>query len=195
MTETMFVAADRLEIRESSDGHHELEGICVPYGVVTHRAGAQPERFRPGAFTAALESLSGRIRLRDHNHNLDARRPVGVATALEERTGGLWGRFRFYNTPEGRAALENVTEDTYEGLSVGFIAVRSAIADDGVRDVIEARLHHVSLADDPAYEDARILAVRSAVDVSRFEWLRNRPEKLVVDTAGEGMLTAIVRRR
>jgi HK97 family phage prohead protease len=194
MTETTFVAAERLEIREAADGHHELEGVCVPYGVETRRAGARPERFRPGAFRDALAGAVGKIRLVDHNHS-DSRRPVAVATALEERTGGLWGRFRFYNTPEGRAALENVREETYGGLSIGFVALREAIDAAGVREVIDARLHHVSLVDDPAYADAQILAVRSAVDVARFEHLRNRPEKLVIDTTGEGMLSSYVRRR
>lgn len=193
MTETTFVAADGLEIREAADGHHELEGICVPYGIVTHRAGARPERFRPAAFAAALSAGLGKIRLRDHNHS-DTHRPVAVATALEERTGGLWGRFRFYNTPEGRAALENVSEDTYGGLSIGFVAVREAIDPDGVREVIEARLHHVSLVDEPAYGDAAILSVRQAADVSRFEWMRTRPEKLDIDTRAEGRLSVIVRR-
>lgn len=194
MTDTTFVTADRLEVREAADGYHELEGVCVPYGVVTTRAGHRPERFRPGAFASALASMAGKIRLLDHNHS-DSHRPVAVATALEDRTGGLWGRFRFYNTPEGRAALENVTEDTYGGLSVGFVAVREAIDAAGVREVVEARLHHVSLVDDPAYADASILAVRSALDVSRFEWLRTRPAIPTVDTSAEGLLTALVRRR
>lgn len=194
MTEQTYVRADTLEIREASDGYHELEGVCVPYGVVTTRAGARPERFRPGAFTAALAARSQKIRLLDHNHS-DKHRPVAVATALEERTGGLWGRFRFYNTAEGRAALENVMEETYGGLSVGFVAVRESVDAAGVRDVVEARLHHVSLVDDPAYADAAILSVRGAADVSRFEWLRERPQIPTIDTGADQLLTALVRRR
>lgn len=191
--DTTNTALSRLEARESSDGRHELEGVCVPYGVVTRKAGATPERFKFGAFGEGLGALVGKLRLLDHNHS-ETRRPVAVATALEERTGGLWGRFRFYNTPEGRAAFENVAEDTYGGLSVGFIPVAAPILDDGTREVRQARLHHVSLVDEPAYDTAEILAVRGAVDLSRFEFMRTRP-KLTLDVGDERLLTALVRRR
>jgi HK97 family phage prohead protease len=156
--ETAFVTEfTGLEVREVN-GQHELFGICVPYNRATTKVGAKPELFRPGSLAGAV-AAAAQVRLVDENHQLRGRRPVGVAAQLEERTGGLFGRFRFYNTPEGRAALENTSEGTYGGLSVGFVAVREQEVN-GTREILEARLHHVSLVDEPAYEDARILSVR-----------------------------------
>ncbi len=156
MTETTTV---RLELRRSGD--HALEGLCVPYGVTTMKAGhARGERFLAGAFAdAALQRI--KVRLTD-SHADEARRPVGVGTEFRDDVSGLFGTFRFYNTPEGRGARENVLEETYGGLSVGFLPVEERVGDDGAREIVKARLFHVSLVDEPAYEDARVLAVRNA---------------------------------
>ncbi|MGI9823953.1 HK97 family phage prohead protease [Agromyces sp. Marseille-Q5079] len=140
---------------------HYLEGICVPYGRRTDRApGGTPEVILSGAFAAAVAAPSS-VRLQDNNHSKNTR-PVGVAVELHETPEGLWGRFRLYRTPEGRAAFENVVAGTYGGLSVGFIAV-SETNIRGVRNIQSARLDHVSLVDEPAYPDAQILAIRGSL--------------------------------
>jgi HK97 family phage prohead protease len=158
-TETLTVDLGRLELRDADDGAHELDGVCVPYGVETRKAGPRPERFAAHAFAGV--GAQTKIRLVDENHAWKGRRPVGVAKALNDESHGLVGRFRFYDTPEGRSAFENVRAGTYGGLSIGFVAVREAIVA-GVREITEATLHHVSLVDEPAYDDAQIIAVRGA---------------------------------
>jgi HK97 family phage prohead protease len=158
-----------LELRRAGD--HTLEGLCVPYDRTTMKAGyPHGERFLPGAF-ADVTTRSGqtRIRLTDSHIEGDARRPVGIATELRDTSSGLFGTFRFYNTPEGRGAWENVTEGTYGGLSVGFVPVTERRAADGAREIVKARLFHVSLVDEPAYDEAKVLAVRHALpDVSEL---------------------------
>jgi HK97 family phage prohead protease len=149
----------RLELRRA--GEHGLEGICVPYNVTTLKAGhVRGERFLPGAF-AELDQRS-KIRLTDSHLEAEQRRPVGVGTEFRDTPQGLFGAFRFYDTPEGRGARENVLEETYGGLSVGFVPVAERVGDDGAREIVKARLFHVSLVDEPAYDDARVLAVRSS---------------------------------
>jgi HK97 family phage prohead protease len=190
--ETAFVTEfENLEVREVN-GQHELFGICVPYNRRTTKAGALPELFRPGSLAGAVPK-AGQIRLVDENHQLRGRRPVGVGTVFEERGDeGMFGRFRYYNTPEGRAALENTMEGTYGGLSVGFVAVREQLVD-GTREILEARLHHVSLVDEPAYEEARILAVRGDdTRIAYWEQFR-RPLDLVLD-ADDTPMSVRVRR-
>jgi HK97 family phage prohead protease len=158
MTETTIVP---LELRH--DGEHGLDGLCVPYGATTMKAGyPRGERFLAGAFRELAQSGSTKIRLTD-SHDETGKRPVGVATEFRDTETGLFGRFRFYNTPEGRGARENVNEETYGGLSVGFLPVEERRAEDGAREIVRARLFHVSLVDEPAYADARILAVRAAL--------------------------------
>jgi HK97 family phage prohead protease len=118
------------------------------------------ERFIAGAFAdAAAQRI--KVRLTD-SHADDSKRPVGVGTEFRDDVSGLYGSFRFYNTPEGRGARENVLEETYGGLSVGFVPVEERVGDDGAREIVKARLFHVSLVDEPAYETARVLAVRAA---------------------------------
>jgi HK97 family phage prohead protease len=149
-----------LELRRGAD-ENTLEGICVPYGVTTTKAGhANGERFLPGAF-ADLDARN-KIRLTDSHLEGEFRRPVGVGIEFRDTPTGLLGRFRFYATPEGRGARENVIEETYGGLSVGFLPVQEQTGSDGAREIVRARLFHVSLVDEPAYDDAKVLAVRSA---------------------------------
>ncbi len=159
MTEMLVMP---LEMRRSTEGN-AIEGICVPYGRTTLKAGnPRGERFLPGAF-GELDAQRAKVRLTDSHADSDSRRPVGVATAFRDTLDGLYGAFRFYDTPEGRGARENVLEDTYGGLSVGFIPIEERIAADGAREIVRARLFHVSLVDEPAYEEAKILSVRSAM--------------------------------
>jgi len=167
----------RLEMRSSGD--HGLEGICVPYGVTTTKAGhANGERFLPGAFADLDPSAFGKVRLTDSHLEGEQRRPVGVGTQFRDTPQGLFGAFRFYETPEGRGARENVIEETYGGLSVGFMPVQERTGTDGAREIVRARLFHVSLVDEPAYDDAKVLAVRSAVsdDVAALLSVSYKPE-------------------
>lgn len=160
MTETTIVP---MELRRADTSSHVLEGLCVPYGRTTTKAGHPAgERFVAGAFSDATRSTA-KVRLTDSHIPSETRRPVGVATELRDTADGLHGVFRFYDTPEGRGAWENVLEDTYGGLSVGFVADAERRGTDGAREVVRAKVFHVSLVDVPAYEDARILAVRSAL--------------------------------
>jgi HK97 family phage prohead protease len=158
--EHLLVPVSGLELRAASgSGVGTLEGLCVPYDVPTYQAGPSPEVFRFGALASATADPS-RVRLRDNNHDMSGR-PVGVATALTERPDGLHGRFRFYDTPQGRSAWQNVQERTYGGLSVGFVSERERTRG-GMREVLAARLDHVSLVDEPAYDRARFVAPTSA---------------------------------
>lgn len=178
--ESFLADFDDLEVRDA-DGRHELVGIAVPYDRVTDLTpGRRKEKFVNGAF-ASVVTAPAKIRLVDENHSI-GRRPAGVAVSFEERAGakpGLYGRWRFYDTPEGRAAFENAREGTYGGLSIGFAVPAGGdqvVA--GIREIRQARLHHVSLVDVPAYEDAQILAVRTApepMDLSKYEQFAKAP--------------------
>lgn len=168
-----------IELR-SEDDRHYIEGYAVPWGKITDRAPMR-ECFERGAF-ADLVSSRAKVKLTDYNHSRD-RVPVGYSSAVEDRAEGLWMRFRLNRTPEGRSALENSLEDVYQGFSVGFIARADDIRD-GVRHVTSARLDHVSLVTEPAYADAKILAVRGAEladDLSRWRNLA-APRNLTIDT-------------
>lgn len=176
--ETTFVPLDAVELRAGDDGRHFIEGICVPFDRPTDRAGSIPEMFTRGAFADLLASKA-RVKLTDYNHSMQ-RVPVGYSNAFEERSTGLWARFRLNKTPEGESARANAEEGVYRGLSVGFIP-RAEERRNGVRVITAARLDHVSLVEDPAYDDAEILSVRSADDLAALR-AAFAPLDLVIDT-------------
>jgi len=180
MTETATAA---LEVREAStqEGRHTVEALVVPYGQPTTLADIDRRRypggeaFAPGAFAELLASPSAwpKVRLTDtHPTRADTRRPVAKGALFADATdgSGLLGRFQFFDTPEGRGAFENVAEGTYGGVSVGFAVARGGEeVREGVRVIRTARLHHVALVDEPAYESAQVLATRAARDAEDAE--------------------------
>lgn len=193
MTLDTYTAPLELELREAEDAHY-LEGICVPYGQVTHRAGPRPEQFVSGAFDAAL-STRATIKLTDYNHSR-SRVPAGRSVQLEERSAGLWARFRFNRTPEGDSAYMNVREGVYGGLSVGF-RCRADEDRGGVRTITSAHLDHVSLVEEPAYAGAEVLAVRAADadPLAEWAWVLT-PRSSTLDMPGDpSILEAITRLR
>lgn len=187
--ETAFITEPQLEIRREGE-HRILHVRCVPYGILTDKAGPGLERFRAHAFAGAVANAA-RIRLRDANHSPN-RLPVAVGLRLEDDDNALYGDYRVYNTPEGRAALENVEEGVYTGVSVGFFAEDDVI-EDGIREIRRAQLHHVSLVEEPAYDDARILAIRSA---DRYAALKQAPDlsRLEADDGDDTPMTMRVAR-
>lgn len=192
--ETTYAEPQAFEQRSEGDRHY-IEGICVPYGRVTTRVGPVPEVFERGAF-GDLAASGAKVKLTDYNHSRQ-RVPVAYSERFEERAAGLWGRFRVNNTPEGRSAVENAQEGVYAGLSVGFIARKHEMRA-GVRHVLDARLDHVSLVEDPAYLEAEILAVRGAQPWrEQYSWvLDSLPEISGLDTGPQqGFAVAIARFR
>lgn len=182
-----------MEVRTVEDRHF-IEGICVPWGRRTDRV-EQPEMFSRGAFSDLVAS-GAKVKLIDYNHD-EKRIPVGYSTLIEDRDAGLWARFKINDTPEGDSAIRNTNEGVYGGLSIGFLPRSDRIVD-GVRHIDSARLHHVSLVEEPAYREAQILAVRSAQDAEIAEWRRLINSAPTLDTrphTSQNLLIAQIRRR
>jgi len=190
--ETTYAEPQQFETRSEGDTHY-IEGICVPYGRITHRVGPTPEAFERGAFHDLMAS-ERKVKLTDYNHS-SQRVPVGYSEEFQDREGGLWARFRLNRTPEAVSARANALEGVYQGLSVGFIARQHEMRD-GVRHVTSARLDHVSLVEDPAYLEAEIMAVRGAQPWrEQFSWvLDSLPDISGVDSPPPGGFTVAIAR-
>lgn len=155
------------KLRAAADG--TLTGICVPYGQVSHfTEHAGGERFVRGAFAKSIAARAGKVRLKSLHSEV---MPVAIASELREEDDGLYGTFRFYRSPEGRAARERAEDGVYGGLSIEFRPIVEERGKDGVTEVREAALHAVALELDPAYEGARVLAVRSAKERDEHAWM------------------------
>ena len=166
--------AGDLSIRADREGR-TVTGIVVPFDVEARVSdGGQPyrERFRRGAFARTIQHRGDKVKLlMQHDHA----EPIGRATLLREDAAGLYGEFAVSAVPSGDQALELVRDGVIDSFSVGFSPVR-AERDGDVTVRTEVALREASLVTFPAYDDARVLALRAAIndmsDEQRDELLR-----------------------
>ena len=161
-----------LRFAEDGDGR-TLEGMIVPWDRPTPVNKPTPglESYARGALDKSLgESKRPIPLLLHHNEN----EPAGVLTSHENREDGHYATFRVLSTRAGDDALELVREGLVTGLSIGGWGVPARTAErklvNGRRHIMrsEMRLDHVGLVRVPAFEDARVLALRSA-DLAEFD--------------------------
>jgi HK97 family phage prohead protease len=162
-----------LEVRnlEALDSEQRVMTLLlVPYGEVSHLTKwAGGERFVRGAFRKAAAEFRGRrtpfYLFRSHNHE----RAVGRALSLAETEEGPVAEFRIPNTPAGDEVVTEYREDLLGAVSIGFRAILDAVnRTDGVRDVREAALLEASVLPMGAYEGAKVLDYRDAVDLAEY---------------------------
>jgi HK97 family phage prohead protease len=151
-----FTAA--LEVRDDGDGR-TLEGTVVPFGVETRIGPRLVEVFHPGAFAGTDSATLPLLALHDRETL-----PIGIGVELRDEPTRWWGAFRVSKTRLGDEVLELVRALT--GLSVGFLPVVGGDrwnADRTRVERVKALAHHVGVVPFPAYNDARIAAVRAAL--------------------------------
>lgn len=179
MSETTRVAFP-IEWRTVSTDERVVEGIGVPWGEVSYLTGDPAgERFMSGSLTKSVKDKGARLKLfRAHDHGT----AIGRVVKLDARhPDGLLASWRIFKTPAGEAALEEIAEGALDAFSVGFRPTRTRRAADGVREVVEAELHEVSIAPLGAYDGARVLSVRTpagAPDAVR-DWIEAHPLPVV----------------
>lgn len=174
MTTITRAYATDLSIRADGDGR-TVSGIVVPFDTVARVSDGGPsyeERFQRGAFAKTIAERGDRVKLLMQH---DSREPVGKAVELREDPAGLFGSFRVSNVPAGDHALELVRDGVIDSFSVGFSPVKHTR--DGVVTVrTEVALREASLVTFPAYDTARVTALRAMVadlpDDERAEFLR-----------------------
>ncbi len=155
------VAPVDLEIRD--DGR-TVVGLAMPFDTPAEiRDGPSSfvEVFRKGAFEKTIAERGDRVKaLAQHDHrNL----PLGRVTKLREDSAGLYAELRMSKTRDADEVLELVKDGALDSFSIGFNPVRDRWSSDGSHvERLEVGLREVSLVAFPAYESARVLAVRSA---------------------------------
>lgn len=143
-----------------------IELVVIPYErptVVGWKGRSVEEIISRGAFDG-IERRANRIRV-NRDHLLT--RTVGRATAFHpSRDEGLVAEVRIAKTELGEETL-TLADDGCLDASAGFLPM----GDDGQRWETRSRyritkgwLGHIALTPDPAYDDARVLAVRSRAD-------------------------------
>lgn len=159
--------AAELWIRSGGDGR-TVSGICVPYNQpaeVMDWGVRYQEQFAPGAFTRTI-AHAGPQRVKFLAQHDRAAFPLGRAVELVDdpaKYPGLYGEFYVSKTERGDEALELIRDRALDGLSVGFAPVRSDPMSESPGALVtrhEVKLNEVSAVSFPAYDGARIAAVR-----------------------------------
>lgn len=139
-----------------------MTGRVATYGR-TYDLGVFTEVLRPGVFRKSIgESARALPLLTMHDHSSI---PVGKATRWEDTEEALVGHWQFDTRAEAVEAARMAEEGYLSGLSVGFAPINTRWDDGGDKpfaERIEARLLETSMIPVPAYEDAGVVAVRSA---------------------------------
>jgi HK97 family phage prohead protease len=140
-----------------------IEVLAVPYeleAVVEHHGRMVRETIGRHAFAGAVAKPRKRAVNRDH----DMTRIVGVVTALRDRPHGLEADLRISRTPAGDETLD-LADDGILDASIGFAPLPGHehwTADRRSRRITNAYLDHIAMTPVPAYETAKVLAVRAA---------------------------------
>lgn len=151
---------------EISDGDgRSLVGRIVPYGEVATVADPPlgkryRESFSLGAFKR--NTRAPHMVLLDFEHGTTFSDKVGHGAELIERDDGLHGVFRTTQAGNGPLALELVEAGVLTGFSVSCEVFRSTRRADGVVMRTSCNLLGVALCRNPAYEGARVEAIREA---------------------------------
>ena len=155
---TRFIQPDALTASEDADTR-ELTGLVLPFG--------KPGRTSRGQLSVTASAVQmpedlKRIKLyRDHSDVGGT--PVGYATAAEIKDDGLYMSFRVGATPDGDAALVDVSEGIRDALSVELISPQIAGT-----TITAAQLSAVAIVATPAYEDARVQVTPKRTVMSRM---------------------------
>lgn len=154
--------AGDLQIRADGTGR-TIAGLVVPYDTVARVSdGGRPydEMFRFGSMSKTIAERGDRVKLLlQHDRN----NPIGRATLLREDPAGLYGEFAVSAVPAGDQAIELVRDGVLDSFSVGFAPIKSVKDERGITVRTEVALREASLVTFPAYDEARIMALRAAL--------------------------------
>lgn len=151
-------------VRQSADNPRQIEGIAVPYGVVSHPTELLPgsgqivrEAWAPGAFSADVAAWNGRPDGRRMPFRpRHGERPIGVAHDLTDTPEGVAFRASIFETPAGDQYLAEVAAGL-NGVSVeGMWNERPTKMRDGTILHRSGRLAGIAGSDNPAYDGAHI---------------------------------------
>jgi HK97 family phage prohead protease len=145
------------EIRAvADDDGRTITGLAVPFETETEIIPGFREKIARGAIN--LDTMPALF----YRHS----EPIGVITAMSEQADGLMIEARVSDTALGRDAATLARDGAIKSLSIGFFEreYTDSTTEDGatLRTQTSIDLREISLVPIPAYEDAKITAVREA---------------------------------
>ncbi len=151
-----------IEVAEVDGDGRTLHALCVPYGkptLVDDGYGPYKEQFVKGSFERAV-NVPNRVWL-NFEHHPGFSNVIGNGVAFEERKDGLYGQLEVDESDEGDKALRFINKRVLTGMSVEFKPMSHDKPVDGVVTRRSVHLDAVALCRVGAYDDAKVLAVRT----------------------------------
>lgn len=197
MTDTLFRSiATTLERTD----RRTLEGLFMPWDVATPVIDIDPitgapdryrEGFRAGAFDRQVSSAEPgvvrRIVLRDQHH--DGLGKLGHVVSLRNEDAGLHGVVSLL--PSRVLDVDALLEDEVTGLSCEFHPLGRSVRDeDGTIWRTRAHLVAVALEAQPAYADARVLAMRASDEIAALDAEEAAAARREIDDLDEYLTSA-----
>lgn len=150
-----------VEVRVKGD-EGVVEGIAVPWDQPTRVDSMLTEEFARGAFDAQLRRPSSVFLARGHMPFGGS--PIGRLTEMRNDQAGLWVSAKVSRTAVGEETLILLRDGVLDRFSIGFAEGKNTFRSDAKLGQITRRqtagLREVAIVPNPAYPDARVLAVR-----------------------------------
>ena len=145
----------RLTAANNDTAGRTVTGLALPYGVPGH---SSKGTVIAEAGSVELPADLKRIKLyRDHSNVAGS--PVGYCTSATETAEGIEMSFRIGSTPDGDAALADVTEGIRDALSVEIVGAEIGAGGRLTAGTITA----VALVAVPAFADARVASFTASL--------------------------------
>lgn len=141
-----------------------ISGVAAKFG--DHLVDAYGDVIGKGAFAASLKSHKEAGTMPAMLWQHDPAEPIGVWTDIREDDSGLRVKGQInLQTQRGREAMALLKQGAFRGLSIGFVAKKSALIKNEIRKLTEVDLWEVSLVTFPARKEGQITEVRDLRDL------------------------------
>lgn len=151
----------------------DAEGKFSGYLAVFGNLDSYGDKIKKGAFKATLKDFAARGRKVPilWQHRWDA--PLGVFDVLKEDDTGLYveGQLLVADVRQAAEAHALMKAGAITGMSIGFETVAYKVDKDGNRELTEIKLWEGSIVTFPANDEARIDAVKSALEAGKLPTL------------------------
>lgn len=142
-----------------------LTARIATYGRVYEPSPSLRERVVKGAFKAPLARPTGVLRYRHAGERPgesdDLSAVHGLLVALREEGDAVLADLEVFDGQDGDKILRLADSGAITGVSMAAVVAESTKGRDGIVDIRRiSHLHGVSLTPTPAYDDARVLALR-----------------------------------
>lgn len=181
-----FIQPDALTASEDTDAR-ELTGLVLPFDKV-----GRTSRGKLSVTASAVKLPEDLKRVKLYRDHSDAGgTPVGYATGAEVKDDGIYMSFRVGATPDGDAALTDVSEGIRDALSVELVSPQISGS-----QITAANLSAVAIVATPAFEDARVAPVRKSTVMNRLSSSivtagQSDPEKLTLSGAAAALVARL----